>query len=177
MNDARIVRGLTVCLAVVGFCLPQPLLAAVQTDQSPSVTDVALRDGPRGSVLIGWVLDQKGAAQPNVLVALHGRGQKLAEARTDGSGRFVFNNARGGVYQLVAGGGVGAYRVWAPQTAPPSAQRGAIIITGKNLIRGQSGLAGMHSFLSHPLVIAGIVATAVAVPVAIHNSRRAPTSP
>jgi len=169
------IRGLAVCLAVVGFCLPQPLLAAVQTDQASAVTDVTLHKSPQGNVLIGQVQDQQGAAQANVPVVLYGTGRNFpVEGKTDRNGFFSFSNLSGGAYQVTAAGGVGAYRAWTPGTAPPSAQPGALVVAGQDLVRGQCHpvrhtCGGLKFWLCHPVVIAGIVATAVAIPVAIHN--------
>ena len=174
MKLAGVIRGMAVCLAVAGICLPQPLLAAVQTDQSPAATDVALHQGPHGNVLTGRVLDQQGTPQTNARVFLLARGQKLTETTTDPSGSFGFANLRGGVYQVVSAGGVGVYRVWTPGTAPPSAQPAALIVAGDDLVRGQwrpirHGCANMKFWLSHPCVIAGLAATGVLVPVLLIN--------
>jgi len=168
-------RGLAVCLAVLGFCMPQPLLAAIQGDQSPAVTDVTLHDGPQGNVLIGQVQDQQGVAQASIPVALYGSGKKLAEAQTDRNGYFAFSGLRGGVYQVTAAEGAGAYRAWTPGTAPPSAQPGALVVSGTDLARGQHHplrhtCGRLMFWLSHPCVIVGLVAAAVAIPVAIHNA-------
>ena len=129
MKSAGMIKGLAVFLAVVGFCLPQPLLAAVQTDQSPAATDLALHRGSQGNVLAGRVLDQQGTPQVNTPVLLLAQGKVLAEARTDRQGSFSFANLRGGVYQVVSAGNVGVYRVWTPGTAPPSAQPLALPLT------------------------------------------------
>ena len=102
MKFAGMIRGLAVCLAIVGFCLPQPLLAAVQTNQTPAATDLALHRGAQGNVLTGQVLDPQGAPQANTPVFLLARGQKLAEATTNQNGAFAFANLRGGVYQVVS---------------------------------------------------------------------------
>ena len=70
-----------------------------------------------------------------------------------------------------SGEGHGIYRFWSPGTAPPAAQKGAIVYTQN----GNGGGGGLKMFLSNPIVIAGIVATAIAVPVALNNSH--PSSP
>ncbi|MFH1919239.1 MAG: carboxypeptidase-like regulatory domain-containing protein [Planctomycetota bacterium] len=176
MNFARRTKGLAVCLAVVGFCIPQPLFAAVQTDKA-AVTDVTLHKSPQGNVLIGQVQDQQGAAVANVLVVLHRGREKPTVGKTDGKGYFTFTNLKGGVYQvtLAEGEGMSAYRAWTPGTAPPSAQPGVLVVAGKDLVRGnrghlRRGVGCAKFWLCHPCVIAGIVAVGVAVPIAIHNS-------
>lgn len=174
MNSAGMIRGLAVCLAVIGFCLPQPLWAAVQTDHTPTATDVALHRGPHGNVLTGRVLDQQGAPQADTPVALLAGGRKLQETTTERDGSFAFANLRGGVYQVVSTGAVGVCRVWMPGTAPPSAQPAVMIVAGQDLVRGQcrpirQGCAQARFWLSHPCVVAGLVATAVTVPVFLLN--------
>lgn len=180
MNSARVIKGLAVGLAVLGFCLPQPLLAA-QVAQGKAVIDLELHKGPQGDTFMGQVQDQQGTVQANVPVALYGGGQKLAQTKTDRNGYFAFGNLRGGVYQVATADGVGAYRAWTPGTAPPSAQQGALLIAGDDLVRGNWHHNGgrLKFWLSHPCVIAGIIAAAVAIPVAIHNADDGdgPTSP
>jgi hypothetical protein len=84
---------------------------------------------------------------------------------------------------VVSTGAVGIYRVWTPGTAPPSAQPAALIITGQDLERGQfypfrHGCAWAKFWLSHPCVIAGIVAASVAIPVILANcDKDKPKSP
>jgi hypothetical protein len=162
-------KGLAVCLAVIGVCLPQAALAA-QVEQTRAVTDVELHKAPQGNVLMGQVVDPQGGMKANAPVVLFGNGQKLAETKTDRNGYFGFSNLRGGVYQVATVDGVGAYRVWAPGSAPPVAQRGALVVTGQDLVRGNWGCGRLKMWLCHPCVIAGIVAAAVAIPVAIHNA-------
>jgi len=166
MKTRRIVNGVMVSLAAIGFLLPQPLVAGNPAPTS-AVVDVALRDG---GVLIGQVVDQQGAALGNVPVSLRYRDRDLAAAKTTKEGYFAFKGVRGGVYQLVSAQGHGVYRVWTPGTAPPAAQEGALVVSGNTVVRGQQNCGGFRAFITNPLVIAGIVATAVAVPVAIHNS-------
>jgi len=169
MSFAGRIKGLAVCLAALGLCLPQPLLAAVQANQAPAVTDVTLHQSPQGNTLLGRVLDPQGAVRANVLVTLYCNGNRIAQSTTDRNGYFSFGNLRGGVYQVTAAGGGGAYRAWTPGTAPPSAQRGALVVAGSDVIRGQfhplgHSCGGLKFWLCHPCVIAGVVAVAVGVP-------------
>ncbi len=173
MKTRRIVNGVMVSLAAIGFLLPQPLLAAKPAPASPAV-DVALRDG---GLLVGQVVDEQGVALASAPVSLRYQDRELVAAKTNKDGSFGFKGLRGGVYQIVAAKGHGVYRAWSVGTAPPAAQEGALIVSGDPVVRGQAG-GGFAAFITNPLVIAAVVATAVAVPVAIHNSRqRSPETP
>jgi carboxypeptidase family protein len=178
MKLATIFKGLVVSVAVLGTCLTQPLLASTPVKQSPVVVDVALG---QGGVLLGQVVDTNGAVKAAVPVSLRLGDRELAKARTDTKGYFAFSGLRGGVYQVVAAKGVGSYRAWAVRTAPRTAEKGALVISGQDLMRGQysRNASGVKYYLANPWVVAGIVTTAVAVPVGIHNSSSStgPSSP
>ena len=117
------------------------------------------------------------AQQADLAVALRSGDQELGAAKTDQAGRFAFSGLRGGVYQLATAESQGVVRVWAPRTAPPYAQQGVMLVSGESVVRGQA-FRNIGSFASHPWVMAGIIATAVAVPIAIHNANRDdPVSP
>jgi hypothetical protein len=167
-----IVKTLSVVLAAAGMCMPQALMAAETAARQPITADVALTEG---GVLLGQVVDTEGAARAEVPVAILAGGRELALAKTDGSGYFAFRGLRGGVYQLVAAEGHGLYRVWSPGTAPPSAQQGALVVAGQDMVRGNWGPVGesvgwTKFWLSNPWVIGAIVTTAVVIPVALHNA-------
>jgi hypothetical protein len=180
MKLATIFKGLVVGVAILGICLPQSLLASTPVKQSAPVVDVALGQGGK---LLGQVVDTNGAVESSVPVSLRQGDRELARAKADANGYFAFSGLRGGVYQVVAAKGVASYRVWAQRTAPPTAQKGALVVSGQNLMRAQGHGHGrfsrMKCYLANPWVVAGIVATAVAVPVGIHNSSSSsgPASP
>ncbi|MBN2477532.1 MAG: carboxypeptidase regulatory-like domain-containing protein [Pirellulales bacterium] len=182
MRGQAIVYRLLVSMALLGVCFPQTILAVeTAAEPTPSVTDVALMDG---GILIGQVINPEGLVLTEMPVALHNQSGVIAKATTDHNGCFAFRGLRGGVYQLMAARGGGTYRLWAPGSAPPTSQPAALLVTDHNTIRGQWGgmcvpapCAGCMAFwLSNPWVVAGVLATAVAVPVGIHNSQR-PSSP
>lgn len=171
MNWKRRAETILVAFSVIGMCLSTPGLVMGGTEPpSPPITDIALHDG---GALVGQVVDAQNIAKVNVRVSLQDiKGQELASAVTDQQGHFTIPGLKGGVYQVVTSQGRGIYRLWAPGTAPPSAQQGALIVTGGDIIRGfEPGAFG--SFITHPLVLGAIVATAIAVPVALHNSHPA----
>lgn len=124
--------------------------------------------------LRGEVVDANGQRLAGAPVVLRGSDGKIANTVTDQFGRFSASRLRSGTYEIVAGSaggdyGVGVYQIWDSNMAPPSAHPGATV----RVVRGQGPL---RSFLGNPWVILGIIATAVAIPVAIHNSK-SPASP
>lgn len=162
MKTTRVFQSCLVCLALIGLCLPLPLLAAPATP----ILDIAMQEG---GLLQGQVVDLQNQPRANVPVALVAGEKQLAVGRTNANGYFAFQGVRGGVYQLATPEGFAVYRVWTAQTAPPSAQPAALLVTGNGTVRGQC-CGGVGAFLSNPWVIAGIIATAIAVPIAVHNA-------
>ncbi len=161
MTTVRLVRTVIVSLATLGICLPEVTFASAPPP-TPAVVDIALADG---GVLHGQVVDLQGGRAANVPVSVKAPDREVARTITTGEGRFAVQGLKGGVYQVAAGDGQGVYRLWAANTAPPSAQKGAIVYTQNPQPRGT-----LKMLLSNPIVIAGLVATAIAVPVALANS-------
>ena len=174
MGIGRAFKGLLVSVAAIGFCLPESLVAAAES-RGPVATDVALREG---GILVGQVLNSEGTGLAGIQVSVLRGGKDSVTTTTGADGRFVVKGLPGGVYQIAAAEGHGVYRLWAANTAPPAATEEAVLVAGTPVVRGQGGNAGgMKMLLANPIVIAGVVATAVAVPVAVHNSQHHPVSP
>ena len=173
MKIGTLIRQMALVLAAIGLCLPQIGMASaanVPTEDNittlppvPAVTDVALQ---QGNTLVGQVVTGENTVMPGVEVSLSSGNHILATSKTDQDGRFVFVGLTTGIYEVAVPGGGGVYRVWAPKTAPPAAQPVVRIISQTDVVRGQA--AG--SLLTSPLLLTGLIATAIAVPVAIHNS-------
>ncbi len=157
----QFVRSAAVWMAMAGLCIPQIALA-IESVAQPPVADVALADG---GTLHGQVLDLQGAGVAGVPVSLRTQNRDVTATTTAADGRFAVPNLQGGVYQVAAGQGQGIYRLWTAGTAPPSAHNGAIVYT-----QNGGGGGGLKMLLANPIVIAGVVATAIAVPVALNNS-------
>jgi len=182
MNSRSLLTAATACLACLGMVIPaqaiqtadaqEPAQPHVAAPGSMTIVDVQLRSG---GVLLGQVIDANGVPLAAREVTLRQSGRVAATATTDAGGYFFARNLRGGVYEIVAGEARGLFRLWAPNTAPPSANTGALVVAGGQPVRGQDG--PIAYWLSNPFVLCGIVAGAVAVPVIIHNSRKAPRSP
>jgi hypothetical protein len=175
MKNATLVQKVAVCLAAVGFCMPQIALARTpMAKKKPVISDVRLQ---KDNVLVGQVVTPENKPVAGTKVLLHSGKKQLAAGKTDKNGLFAFSGLKRGVYQVSAAKGQGSFRVWSWRTAPPAAQPGALIIADNGTVRGQNGMRTFRNFMSNPLVIAGIVATAIVIPVAIHNSDRTPSSP
>ena len=161
-------KWILVSLSVLGSCLPQPVLAAgVPAKSQASIVDVALTDD---GVLHGQVVDPQCASLGEVPVSVESQGKRIVMLTTDENGYFAVGGLRSGVYQITAAQGQVTYRLWAPGTAPPSAEKHVVVV------RGQFGSGRLCDWFSSPWVVGAIVAAGVAVPVAIANSKR-PSSP
>ena len=174
----RVQAGLAL-LAVLGSFLAGPagcpVWAAEGAAGPPPATDVALG---RGGLLLGRVVDSQGTPAPNVPVSLQTfQNQQVAAVTSDTAGHFAIQGVHGGVYQLITSQGPRIYRLWAPGTAPPSAQQGATLVMGGETVRGAPPGGGLKYWLTNPWVIGAAVATAIAVPIAVANSHRTPASP
>jgi hypothetical protein len=166
MSRTRMLGGIMAFLATLGLCVPPSAFAAAA---SPQITPVDT-ELMGGGVLVGQVVNAQGVGVENATVSLRSESKSLLAPPTGKQGYFAIRNLQPGVYLLTAANGQGICRLWAPGTAPPNAQKGALIVTGDGVARGQLGAGGLKTFFANPWVIAAIVATAVAVPVAIHNS-------
>lgn len=160
-------------VACVGFVDPSPGWAYEST---PVAKDVALRSG---GMLVGQVINAQGAPQAGAPVAVLQNEQAVVSTHTDANGVFAAKGLRGGQYQIVTPNGQRLYRFWAADTAPPSAADSAVLVSGEEIIRGQwappSGPASyggrwLDWVRSHPYITAGVVAAAIATPIAIAAS-------
>ena len=163
MRSTRWYCQLAVALACVGMIVPQRLLAATADGPQNVVNDVAL--GTNGS-LTGQVVDGQGHPQADADVGVWQSDNRIASAKSDVNGNFVVTGLRSGVHQVSAGQGVSVYRFWAPNTAPPSAGQQAMVVSDQNVVRGNGGFI---AFVTNPWVLAGVVAAAIAIPIALNN--------
>ena len=163
MKRGRIFRHAVLGLATLGLCIPR-LAFAETTNQTPVVNDVVLQ---QGGTLVGHVVDHGNVPVEKVQVALYSNDKQLAANTTDKDGYFSFSGLNNGVYEVVTPEGSGVYRAWNENIAPPAAEPTALIVNGSDVVRGQQPIGSLRI----PLLIGGLVATAIAVPVAIHNSK------
>ncbi len=170
MKGATLIQQVAVSLAVVGFCIPQIALATTPQAHPGSVmTDVQLREN---GLLLGQVVTPENTPVAGADVLLRSGARQLGTSKTDNNGYFAFSGLQTGVYQVVTAQGQATYRVWTHGTAPPGAPPAALIVNGKGAVRGQNHMRCVRNLLANPWFIAAVIATAVVIPVAIHNSKK-----
>jgi len=138
------------------------------------VQDIALK---RGGILQGQVVNHGGVGKAGATVELTS-GRQHWQTKTDAEGWFQVAGLRGGSYQFRAAEQTQVLRVWAAGTAPPSASQGVLVTPLTEIVRGQRFVSpNTNRFfstakqrLANPWIFGGVVATAVAIPVAIHNA-------
>jgi hypothetical protein len=171
-------------LACLAMLAPQPILAQQPVPAATMVEaqDVALREG---GLLVGQVLNREGLAQANVPVVVHMGEHEIVRSTTDQNGVFVAQGLRGGQYTIASEQGYRVCRLWAPGTAPPSAEVNAVIVQEEAVVRGQWGYYGghhgaghpwLHWMKKHPYVTAGVIAGAIAIPIAFADDDDGPSS-
>jgi hypothetical protein len=150
-------------IACFGMVIPNSALAAPPA--AAATNDVALRTG---GLLVGQVVDQQGVAKANAPVSIQFAGKEVVNTTTDKNGVFAAKGLRGGAYQLVTPQGASACRLWAADTAPPSARPAALVVSGNDVVRGQGPMGSWVGWMKqHPYIVAGTVAAAIAIPLAL----------
>jgi len=200
MRNVSVLKGMTVWAASLGLLLPPQCLMGAETGASPTkpVGTAAVShvneqrpniDKPstdfeldKNGLFSGQIVDAQGQPQAGAAVILHGRNQQYKTV-SDAKGWFHFAKLSGGTYRLETGGSQQLFRLWTHGTAPPkSNQKMLVVQQGKMIVLGQycgdgvncgSGVGSggyVKNALTNPLVIGGIIAAAIAIPVAIHNA-------
>lgn len=158
-------RG-AILLATWSFILPLHLVVGAE-QQGPGtiIRDIALQ---AGGALEGQFVDAQGQpAVGDVVQVKHVQTGTATTVRTDAHGRFRLTNLRGGLYQVTAGTSTMVCRLWREGTSPPVASQ-LLLVKGDRIERGQRPFCDA---LTNPLVIGLVIAAAIAIPIAVHNSR------
>lgn len=155
---------ISLCAAPLARLQAQERLVPSTNDRR--VLDVALT--PQGS-LAGLILDGSGqpvAHQPVVAEPVAGQPHAVV---SDAAGRFSIAGLRGGVYRVSAAGTSLACRCWTAGTAPPAAGEQVLLVADEEIQRGQRPIGDL---LGGPVLLALIIAAAIAIPIAVHNSQK-----
>ena len=147
MKHFSVLKGLAVSVACCGLILPQPLLAGAQRPaakpapraEATAPADIALT---AGGTLTGQVVDGQGRGLDGAAVSLRQGDREIARTLSNRDGFFSVTNLRGGTYQVIAGQKVQMYRLWSPNTAPPSARSRALLVSAPQVVRGNGGGCG-----------------------------------
>lgn len=178
------IQWLLVGLATLGIvCGPvvavEPQIGAnAPAENSECLLDVAL--DPAG-VLCARILDIASIPLAKHAVEVVKNGQVIANAETDAQGRLAIPGLKGGVYQLRTAKTTCVFRVWTKEAAPPSAVSLVAMTEVGLIVRGQGACdcgectsctapAAVGFAPAEPVMIAALLAAAIAVPIAVHNS-------
>ncbi len=160
-------------LACLTWLIPSQALAAdgparpvASSGIRPVIRDVAL--GSHGS-LTGQLLDTQGRHCPGQLVVVQRQGSEPQKTETDQNGRFTISGLTGGTYQVATIDSLAVCRCWTEKTAPPAARKDLLLVSGTGVQRGQMPFGEM--IFSAPVLIALVIAAAIAIPIAVHNSQ------
>lgn len=184
MKAFRIIRPIAVFLSYLGLLIPTAAFADLPTklpttrNVEKSVLDLAMSPG---GALVGQLVDGQGKPLSERTVSVLQEGEIAITATTNASGRFDFLGLRGGSYHLLDGKNVYDCRLWAAGTAPPAAAKQLLLVDGPvarandccpgglaHVARHNPGGAIMHT-LSNPWVVGGLIAAAIAIPLALDD--------
>ena len=177
------------CVALWCIGLPFAPLADAANTTVP-VVDVALQSG---GILRGQVVNTEGQPLAGESVVVSSGGKEIARSLSGKDGVFQVANLQGGSVEVAAVNTAGHCRLWAPGTAPPVAQPGILVVAEGEVIRGQhlgrsvpgrsyrGGVRGhggglLALMIEHPVVTAGAIGAAIAIPLAVSNDK-SPSSP
>lgn len=167
----RFFRTAVVSLACLTWILPPGAgLASHPNSPAPSRATEGVYDVRLGEdgALTGHLTDASGNQLAHQTIVLHQGGKLVAHARTDDSGEFAFARVSGGVYQISTGASTVVCRAWTSEAAPPVAGDQITMIANPPTVRGQQPFGAVFS---NPLLVGLVIAAAIAIPVAIHNSQ------
>jgi len=169
-------RTIALLLALANWVIPLAQTSAAQPpganrNASAQAATLRARDVALdvGGQLHGRLLNRSAQPVPGLTVMAVQNGQRVAQTSTDQNGNFTLVGLRGGMVQVVSQDAISICRAWAPGTAPPSATKNLLVVQQDVLQRGQIPLG--EALFSDPIVLGLFVAAAIAVPIAISNSR------
>jgi len=143
-----------------------------ETETTPAprqarIPDVSLsQDG----AFFGKVIDTQGRPITKAQILFSQANKTVAKVSSQQHGEFRVTGLRPGVYQVVVSPNQAVtVRVWNKQSAPPTARPELLVIVGDETVRGQRRLGELLP-LENKLVVGGMVAAAIAIPIAVANS-------
>ncbi len=177
MNPRRPLFFVSSVLACLGMILPSSMLQAAQPAQAsarrlPTISDVEL--GPQG-VLRGVVISSQGVPVTRTTIVVYDAKQEVARTKTDTKGCFSVGRLPSGTLRVTAGRYSTPIRAWAARTGPPKCKQIALVVVGSDIVRGQRHWK--DAFCNHDLLVGGVIAAMIALPIIVYSSNRKPASP
>ena len=165
MRTGRLFERVAILLATLGMCLPQLAFAQRDSDDASDAGGGGHRTGRRRGPARAGGRPAEPAAWRTSRSPCRRRTRKSPAPRPPARDSFTVQGLRGGVYQVAAGQGQGVYRLWTAE------RRSALRPEKRHCLHPiPARAAAVKMLLANPIVIAGLVATAIAVPVALANS-------
>ncbi|MGE0758375.1 MAG: carboxypeptidase-like regulatory domain-containing protein [Pirellulaceae bacterium] len=165
----RLLRLGLAWLACAAWLVPAPARAASPRTSAPPMSvfrDVKLDDAGH---MLGTFLDAQGQPIAGQQVVVQRQDGKLLTTHTDGHGRFALGNMTGGLCRVAVADTSVFCRCWTSSVAPPAATPQLLIVSGEDVLRGQRPIGDL--LFSGPMLIGLVIAAAIAIPIAIHNSQ------
>lgn len=165
---ASLILVLGVAKATVAFADgPTKKLQPSPALQPARVPDVSL--GSEG-FFCGKVVNAQGRPIAKAEITLCQSNKVIAKVVTHEQGDFYVTGITPGVYQLVVSPDrVVTVRVWDGRTAPPVARPELLVVLADQTVRGQRRIGELLP-LENTVIVAGMVAAAIAIPIAVANS-------
>lgn len=137
-----------------------------------SAADVALHPG---GIIDGQLTNKSGEARSHTPISLisvvvaNRQVTVVSSTTSDKNGRFVFRSVRPGSYELRTNDGRRVVRLWAPGTAPPSAEQTVQVVEQSQVVRGQ-GFSPTSYITPADILFWGTVGVGTGVPIALAES-------
>jgi hypothetical protein len=144
----------------------------LRPETQPIIHDIRL--DPQGT-MHGRLLNLEGRPVIEETLELIREGETITQAMSDSDGRFQFSPVSTGIYQIQWKSSMVICRVWTDAVAPPVAKDKLVVLDVAPLVRGQRPA---REIFHNPLFLGLFVAAAIAIPIAVHQSRsdRPPSS-
>ena len=164
-------------LAVTGM-LAAPAMAAPPVVTQPGAMQSSLKQASHRTIdvkvdrgrLIGQVLSITGQPEAGKEVQLRANEVLVANGKTDARGRFAVPVKKTGVFRLDVCDQRFQIRAWQAEIAPPTAGEGLLVVSQGDSVRGQASASMLVSWLSNPLVLGLVAASAIAIPIAVDEA-------
>ena len=189
-------QQIVVASACVGLLLPTAAFAQQPNTQKQTRKTFVDAELAADGALYGKVVNAGGVGVSDANIVLKQNNTTVAHSKSVEGGLFRIAPLNGGIYTAATGGQSTNLRLWTKNAAPPSVVREVMLVTN-NITRAQScdtgacvpydgggccgscggggcgacggGAGGLLGFLTNPWVIAGGIAAAIAIPLALDD--------